>query len=210
MNSKMVWDPVIDMSNNFATLGAGWIGFFGALAGGFVTYLGVRKTLKHAEQTRDNEKKDLLLSLYQALYSELEALRDVYVNGDWGTYIKSLEPEDYISSHFPIGADYFIIYKSNTYQIGLIPDKNLRQSVISLYVKMMGMIDSIAFNNFMLSQLEEFLRAGFDKNPPITPQVGKMREYAKKIKKNHAQLQEEIDGLLITLHNSAVSLAAKR
>jgi hypothetical protein len=166
---------------------AGWIAFAGAIIGGGLTLGGVWLTLYRVKIAKKKENDQFLLGLYQALHAELNTLKYVYENGDWGKFIENLQPEKFIDSYFPMGHEYFTIYKNNASLIGQIPDGKLRQKIIEAYVIMMGMLDSINYNNSLLQELEEKkkLPLAVDQTQLIT----RMKDYAVKIKQRHEHLK---------------------
>ena len=196
------WCPIVDISNECAVLAAGWMAFVGAVIGGFITYVGVRRTLNHADSVRNQDRQQILLGVYQALHTEVATLREVYETGDWGHAIENLAEGHPLASFFPVEQDYFVVYRNNTNLIGLIPEEKLRREIVATYVKMMGFIDSIRHNNWLLAQLEDARREPL--LPPRTAGIEKsMVEYAVKIRNMHCVLKESSRSLLVLLEKAA-------
>ena len=196
------WSPIMDMTNECAVLVAGWMAFAGAIIGGLITYLGVRRTLSHADLVRMQDRQGILLGLVQALQTEVATLHEVYETGEWGQTIESLAEGQALMSYFPVDQDYFVVYRNNTNQVGLIPDEKLRRGIVATYVKMMGFVDSLRHNNWMLAQLDEMLREPIP-SPRAVALKKSMVNYAAKIKIGHHALKESSRSLLAMLGEAA-------
>jgi hypothetical protein len=195
-----MWGSAIDMTDNCATLAAGWIAFTGAVLGGLFTAVGVWWTIKSAERAKDEENNRVLLGLYQAIHAEITSFLESFVTGQWGQSIESLQGNNIVRLFLPIGQDYFCVYRNNTGLVGLIPDPEIRQTIVSTYVHMMGTIDNIACNNSLLKELEQIHNLCSAEH---RQHFNRMVKYAEILKSGHDLLKKEIPPLLVSLETAA-------
>ena len=88
----------------------------------------------------------------KAIISELKALREVFEN----EFLPKLEnSKEYLGYSYPLGADYFTIFNSNTSKIGKIKNDELRECIVKLYMTAKVFLDCIRTNNEVL---EDFVR----------------------------------------------------
>lgn len=200
-----MWIPMVDFSSEAATLLSGWIAFFGAVIGGALTLVGVWLTLKHYTKTREQEKNDLVIGLCQIIHTEITNLREIDKKG-LGELLSMLKPGEPLLGCMPIEQDYMVAYKANANLIGQIPDRELRLAIVSTYVDIAGIIDSINLNNKMFLHIEQLeIENIIEKNEKKEEVIAKLKirlgKYADKLKDTHSRVGEKTGNLLKLLEN---------
>ena len=149
-----MWIPIMNLSPEAATLLSGWIAFFGAVIGGALTLGGVSWTLKNQSKTREQDRKDLVNGLCQIIHTEISNLREIDKKG-LSELLSKLKPGEPLLGCMPIEQDYMVAYKANANLIGQVPDSELRLAIVSTYVEIAGIIDSMNLNNKMYMHVEQ-------------------------------------------------------
>ncbi|MXW23047.1 MAG: hypothetical protein F4X55_02405 [Candidatus Dadabacteria bacterium] len=131
-----------------------WSGVISAAIVGFITLLGVYKTLKGQEERDEKRRKDRNKAVKKAFYQELNTL--------WEKLIKPVEPfwVEYEETRFLdfrsfLSPDYLTIYRSNANHIGHIDDPELRDKIVNVYILLQALIDGFKVNTEFLSEYNE-------------------------------------------------------
>jgi hypothetical protein len=106
-----------------AVIGGGIAGFF--------SWLATRQLLRAEAALRKEEKEQAVNTLLCAIYHEVDAIMVPFMKGVY-TYFKNL-PKDQPCIDFISSIVDFPVYRGNVKDIGLIPDRLLRHSIILCY-----------------------------------------------------------------------------
>lgn len=190
----------MNLSPETATLLSGWIAFFGAVIGGALTLGGVLWTLKNQSKTREQDRKDLVNGLCQIIHTEISNLREIDKRG-LSELLSKLKPGEPLLGCMPIEQDYMVAYKANANLIGQIPDCELRLAIVSTYVEIAGIIDSMNLNNKMYMHVEQLeIENLIEKNDKKEEVIEKLKirlgKYADKLKETHTRVGEKTEKLL--------------
>jgi len=195
--------PIFDFTDK--TIMAGWIGVIGALIGALVTLVCVYKTLKNQQHVRDEDKKDLLIGLCQIIHTDITNLREIDERG-LGKLLKELKAGEPIKGVMPVEQDYLVIYKANANLIGQLPDSELRLAIVSTYVQIAGLLDSVTQNNKTNNELDKLTiensgHLSIDNTKAINVLNNILSNYADKLKTTHTLVEHKTADLLVKLDN---------
>ena len=190
----------MNLSPETATLLSGWIAFLGAVIGGALTLVGVLWTLNNQSKTREQDRKNLVNGLCQIIHTEISNLREIDKKG-LSELLSKLKPGEPLLGCMPIEQDYMVAYKANANLIGQIPDSELRLAIVSTYVEIAGIIDSMNLNNKMYMHVEQLeIENLMEKNDKKEEVIEKLKirlgKYADKLKETHTRVDEKTEKLL--------------
>jgi len=188
------------LSPETATLLSGWIAFFGAVIGGALTLGGVLWTLKNQSKTREQDRKDLVNGLCQIIHTEISNLREIDKRG-LSELLSKLKLGEPLLGCMPIEQDYMVAYKANANLIGQIPDSELRLAIVSTYVEITGIIDTMNLNNKMYMHIEQLeienlIEKNYKKEEVIEKLKIRLGKYADQLKETHTRVDEKTEKLL--------------
>lgn len=121
---------------------------------GFLTLLGVRKTIQGQEERDEKRRKDRNQAVKRALYQELSLLwkeLSESVKDFWMEY----EQKGFLDFRSFLSPDYLTIYRSNANHIGHIDDPELRDKIVEAYVLLQALIDAYKLNTEFLCEYNE-------------------------------------------------------
>jgi len=195
-----MWIPIMKLSPETATLLSGWIAFFGAVIGGALTLGGVLWTLKNQSKTREQDRKDLVNGLCQIIHTEISNLREIDKRG-LSELLSKLKLGEPLLGCMPIEQDYMVAYKANANLIGQIPDSELRLAIVSTYVEITGIIDTMNLNNKMYMHIEQLeienlIEKNYKKEEVIEKLKIRLGKYADQLKETHTRVDEKTEKLL--------------
>jgi len=190
----------MNLSPETATLLSGWIAFLGAVIGGALTLVGVLWTLNNQSKTREQDRKNLVNGLCQIIHTEILNLREIDKKG-LSELLSKLKPGEPLLGCMPIEQDYMVAYKANANLIGQIPDSELRLAIVSTYVEIAGIIDSMNLNNKMYMhveqlEIENLIERNNKKEEVIENLKVRLGKYADKLKETHTKVDEKTETLL--------------
>lgn len=105
------------------------------------TLLGVGAGWGLSELTDWRRRRNLRKAFAAALISEIEAVRDRYMEAI-GSQIDQVPPDDYLKASAVIQENYFTVFESNADKIGHL-EQNDATLVLSFYVCAKGQVDSL-------------------------------------------------------------------
>ncbi|AEB08503.1 hypothetical protein [Desulfobacca acetoxidans] len=192
----------------FTALGSVVAALLAAYLGGRYTFRAVEKTFAKNLELQKVNQENIIKALLQAIHDEIETLWEHY-SSELGAKIDSLPDNHPLNYLFPILQDYFTIYTGNAILIGHIFDVELRKSIVTTYTKARAMIDTIRLNNELVQKNEFWFRLyQQSKDPTLAKNVDDswtlLIEYAKVIKKYHADMKITVNDLLRKLRKTGV------
>jgi hypothetical protein len=195
-----------DFGAEFVSALAGAI--VGGCIAGFFSILATKQMLQ-AEREKDSEEEERTeFGLLQALHDELDVVYERY-KADMAPRIDTLMDGQPLLIYFPIHQDYFPIYRGNTSIIGRIKNNDLRRSIVEVYTKAAGMVDTFKMNNELIQKYENYSSLCESTKQPAhqgmcQAQYKVMADYAKGLKAAHSDLKADIQNLLWELNKRGV------
>lgn len=192
-------------------MNAGWSNFFSALAGGAIAGVATlwAQLLSAKDQRKREEKAEatLIHGFVQAIADELKSFWDRH-NLEIGPHLENLG-ENEAAIPFPVHQSYFVVFDTNASLIGRIPERELREQIISTYVEAKGFVDSLHFYERMVIEYEEYVASGkgielraikeMMKDPQGPSGLGirynKLISYSHKLKTAHSILERKVKAL---------------
>ena len=118
-----------------------------------VAWWTLKTTFANERRKRQEEEAEKINSFLGALTTEINTLWPVYME-QYGQQLENLKKGD-LAGQFPVGRPYFIVYESNAYLIGHIPDSGLRDQIVRTYIVANGMLVTIRLYNELAAKAEE-------------------------------------------------------
>jgi len=211
-------DPNIICANSILSNELFWnfiSAVIGALLGGGLAILGSwlanSQAHKNELKTRQIEQQDQLKGFYQALKTEINVLWERYMWG-MGNRVEQIVEGQYIDIYYPVTQEYFVNYKTNAHLIGQIPEQQLKEMIVMIYIKAQGLIDSYRLNNHFNEQHDHWRWMSAETNNPLHIQHAQamehcLIEYATPIKELHYELKDSIPKLIGLLENNILELS---
>lgn len=143
-----------DITTIAASISAIVAGLIGGWAGAYFT-----DKKNHNRQEEDKTKQTL--DSLKAIKSEIESILQAYKNSI-GKAIDNMEKQ---KDPIPLGIypevpkGYFSIYQSHSGILGTLEDNNLAKSIISTYIRFMGIFEALKLNNQFLEIRESAIRS---------------------------------------------------
>lgn len=171
----------------------------GVLIGGFITLIAVNVAHKRALERDIERERFLVKGFLDSIHDEVEVIWKRYQD-TMGDKVEKLPEGAPLLMYYPVTQDYFTVYNGNSSLIGKIENHELRQSIIAVYTKAKGLLDSYKMNNEMLQKYENFNSLYRERgNPSIEGQVNaqysRLVDYAEKLKEMHNEVREGIESL---------------
>lgn len=171
-----------------------------ALVGGFIAgYFSLRAVQKSIDREKEKMHEDdrkMEFGLLQAIHDEIDIVWESYATST-APQLESLGDGKPFLFTYPIGQDYFPVYKGNTAVISRIKDNDLRRQIVSVYTQASGLIDSFRMNNELVRRFET------DKANAAVHFQGCV-VYAKSLKAAHLRLKGDVTKLLRELNKKGV------
>lgn len=161
----------------------------GAVIGGGASLLGTWLTLKSQRKQSIGEEKSRIRATAQAIHVEIRTVYRLY-DLTMTVRIEQLPEGQPLHSYYPIGQDYFTVFRENAAHIGHIPDVEMRTAIIECYALTKSLIDTYRFNNELVAGYEashlEYIRNPSDANDMERRQRAEaMVEYTDSIRESH-------------------------
>lgn len=138
----------MDISNE------GFVGaILGAVIGGGASLLGTWLTLRSQRKQSKDEEKSLIRATVQAIHVELRTVYRLY-EMTMTVKIEQLPEGQPLHIYYPIGQDYFTVFRENSAHIGHIPNVEMRTAIIECYALTNSLIDTYRFNNALVEGYE--------------------------------------------------------
>lgn len=131
----------------------------------------------------------------QATREELSAIWDGY-NSQIGPALRQTRDGHPFLYLFPASAEAFTIYNgSASYQIGKVPDTELRRLTVSVYARAKGLIFSFQLNNSMVRERLELdlLEHSENRSLLLRDKDEQLSRYAKMLKERDSELKIQIE-----------------
>ena len=141
--------------------------FFSALIGGVFVLIGTLIAARHDRQQKKQESRELLQSILEAISTELEVLFSRYMK-TMGCIITALTPDQVLNTYYSVTEKYFTMFDSNAKLLGQLKNKELRNSIISTYIDMKGLIEGFKLNNGRMKEYEIFRSNDMTGADPLT------------------------------------------
>lgn len=126
----------------------------GAVIGGGATVWAQVRSADNQRRERDKDEADLIRGFVQAIADELQSFWDRF-GQEIGPHLQSL-PDDAVARVFPLHQSYFVVFDSNASLIGRVPDRELREQIISIYVEAKGFVDSMQHYERMVTSYDDY------------------------------------------------------
>ena len=176
-------------------MNAYWGRFFNLLSavigGGIAGYATIRAQNKSIDDQRKRGEKAeaaLIHGFVQAIADELKSVWDRY-NVEIGPHLKALEKNKAVIV-FPVHQNYFVVFDSSASLIGRVPDKELRQRIISTYVEAKGFVDSLHHYEHLVG---EYNVGEIDSASML--KFSQLVEYSQVLKETHCRLETKFKAL---------------
>ncbi len=176
----------------------------GALVGGFIAgYFSIkatRQSFKEEKRKAKEQDSKLEFGLLQALHDEIDIVWERY-SATMGAQLESVQDNQALLMYYPIGQDYFPVYRGNTFFISRIRNNDVRRLIVAVYTKAMGMVDSFRMNNELVGKNEYwdsiFKNSGQEKDKQMAIQFyQRCIVYTQKMKSSHLELKKDVTQLL--------------
>ena len=185
-----------------------WSSGLGALIGSTIALVATFISHRLQRSQRDENEQRMLHGILQAIHDEIETLWDNYVDGI-GHQLEALADSQPLDLYWPVTQEYFTVYNTNAFFIGRIQDHDLRKLIVSTYSKARGLIDSYRLNNDLVQKHEhaywiyqETQTQTYKAN--AASRYAALTEYAKSLKKGHAEVKVQVQLLLRELRKKGV------
>jgi hypothetical protein len=170
----------------------------GALVGGFIagyfSLVAMRRTFKQEKEKAKEQDQKVEFGLLQALHDEMDILWERY-NATMGAQLEALQDNQALLFYYPVGQDYFPVYRGNTFLISRIRNNDLRRLIVCVYTKANGMVDSFRMNNELVGKHDYwnsiFQNSKQEKDRQTAIQFyQRCVDYSKKLKSSHLDLKK--------------------
>jgi hypothetical protein len=181
--------------------------FLSALAGGIVagifSLFAIKQQLGAERSLRKDEADEKIRNLLLALYHELKAVWNLYMERTGRALEDTPEDKPFVVT-VPISEKYYVLYDANAEHIGSIPNAALRDKIITTYTSLKSLKDSYLYNNQYIESMaasgEVHARTGTYR----TARVVKIKEptmlsFGNAVRANHYFAKQSVTDLLPAL-----------
>ena len=191
-----------------ATIGGVAGAVIGAIITGWFTIRAVRQTHQNDLEKQEINEEQLIKSILQALYDEIDTLWNMY-NNRVGIKLEALPEKTIFHLIYPVTQEYFTVYNGNSFLIGRIKDHDLRKAIITTYTRAKGLLDSFRMNNDLLQKFDYFYLLHQETGNSVHEQARNIQhllliDYAEKLKVSHNELKQEVHNLLRMFNKQGV------
>lgn len=185
-----------------------WSSGLGALIGSTIALIATFISHRLQRSQQDENEQRMLHGILQAIHDEIETLWDNYVDGV-GHQLEALADSQPLNLYWPVTQEYFTVYNTNAFFIGRIQDHDLRKLIVSTYSKARGLIDSYRLNNDLVQKHEHAYWIYQETQNQIhkanaASRYAALTNYAKFLKKGHAEVKTQVQLLLRELRKKGV------
>lgn len=188
------------------------LGLVGALIGGAATF--AVGWLASSSQRRRDAKAEAgeIRATLQAIRGEVHALIEAHLDEKaGGALIASFKEGAPITLYYPLSDHYFTVFETNADKLGKVTDDVLRQEIITTYVFLKSLVDTIRLNNHFTEKFEMAVvakrrspeSAAFDTEEAMYRQ--QLVDYAPGLKAAHARAVESSRSLVVALDHWLVA-----
>ena len=191
-------------SNLLTAIISGGSALIGAVIGGLTAARATRQATAHATEHSlrlEQQKQGAVVhGVVLGIRAEISTCWDFYQQ-QFGTTIEALpdgEPFDYI---YGLYQSYFHVYESNASLFGQIPDDDLRQAIVTTYLRTYGLIDTHLYNNELIRRRDALEALGdqtgnANLNVQINAAYANLRKNATAVKENYLEMKRLVPDLL--------------
>jgi hypothetical protein len=115
----------------------------GAVIGGGATVWAQARSADNQRRERVKAEADLIRGFVQSIADELKTVWERQ-SREIGPHLKS-RAKDQAVRPFPVHQSYFIVFDTNASLVGRIPDRELREQIITTYVEAKRFVDSLQY-----------------------------------------------------------------
>jgi hypothetical protein len=185
-----------------------WAAILGALIGGSLTgwfaLLAQKQAAKH-QRERDRETEAVHFKAFlQSIQEEISASWNVYVF-QVGHMLENAAAAGNALPYWPCYGDYFVIFKANANNLGMVKNEPLRNALVTTYILAQGHIDTYqAYNGFLtgweqakLAQQHMSLVSAIGR--AVQAEQIKVQDYYPRLIRSHKALKNTVENCLTLL-----------
>jgi hypothetical protein len=164
----------------------------GAVIGGGATVWAQITSARIQRKREEIAEATLIRGFIQSIADEINSVWNRY-NVEIGPHLKGL-PDDQVARVFPLHQSYFVVFDSNASLVGRIPDKELRERIISTYVEAKVYVDLMDYYERLLVNANPNLPAYILSHDDAQRHLD-IVAYSKQLKLAHVMLEAKVKAL---------------
>ena len=175
-----------------------------ALIGGGLALLGVIIAHCLTARKEENNRKEEIRALVQSIKDEATTMWGIYMEGVGNRLEVHAEGEPF-DVYFPVTQEYFTVYTSNAFRLGMIRNNELRKNIIEAYSLGRSLIDTYRMNNELVRAYRNNLWLFQIANTQIYRDLAEASKrdlitYSSSLKLRHNSFKEKVNGLIDSLN----------
>ena len=146
-----VWSIIIGtVSSLIAT-------FIGAGAGYYASSKATQTAFENSLKLQEQNQKDLIRGFLLGIQTEIQALLFMYQLEFGTSELETLEEGMPFLYYYPTSQNYFTVFENNAALVGQIPDDELRDLIIKIYLCARSVINTHIYNNALIEKRNDLL-----------------------------------------------------
>lgn len=109
-------------------------GFVGAIIASIVTYRATKQAHENNIELEKLKEKETEKAVVLSIVEELRVFHEIYYEQMKVFFDQLKNKNQYLDSYYIATQDFFTVYANNSDKIGIISDKELRNSIVKIYV----------------------------------------------------------------------------
>ena len=118
----------------------------------------------------------------------------IVTRAEIGPHLRSLE-DGKAANPFPLHQTYFAVFDSNASLLGRIPDRKLREQIISTYIEAKGFIDSMHYYERLVTDYESRPESSPFSMRSDAEAYSEIVSYSAQLKQGHVILEAKVNVL---------------
>ena len=173
----------------------------GGMIGGSIPLFGVWLAHRVSERSRRRRKKEEIQNLLSSLHTELKSLWERY-NVTVGPELDKLsDPTRALYARVPISHDLITVYNANASKLGSIPNVLLRESIVSTYLWIKTLIESLKANSDYYDEFRNYVAQKGKKDQFSDVTEDFLRAFGRQLYATHLKLGSDVPSLLSMLED---------